>query len=116
MYSTPSGQASEMSTNEPNRTAMNRVLNSRATPSGPSPIAALEAVAPDAASLAGVLPVADVPGGAVATAVVVTAASVVTVNLNDPLPAGVPSGLLTFQATTQVPFGSAPGTGTVSVS
>src|SRR4051794_9117153 len=114
MYSTPSGQAIAMSTNEPNRTATDIVLNRRITPSGPSPTALFDDELAVVAE-----PVVEPPvlvGGVVVAvgAAVVVGASVATVNLNEPSPPGVPSWLLTFQLTTHGPFGSTVVTGTVS--
>src|SRR4051794_26704100 len=113
MYSTPSGQARAISTNEPSSTAIVIVLINRTTPSGPSPTPPLSDDAPLPAGAA-VLPVAVVVG--VTTAVVVVAVSAATLNLNDPSPPGVPSWLLTVQPTTQLPFGRLLVSGTVSVS
>ena len=117
MYSTPSGQARAISTNEPSSTAIVSVLINRTTPSGPSPTPPpSDEVAVDAPSPAGAVvpPVAVVVW--VTTAVVVVAVSAATLNLNEPSPPGVPSWLLTVQPTTQLPFGRLLVSGTVSVS
>src|SRR4051794_24407998 len=116
MSSTPSGQAREISTNEPRSTAIVSVLISRTTPSGPLPTPPppddVEADAPSPAGAA-VPPAAVVVD--VTVTVVVVAVSAATVNLNDPSPPGVPSWLLTVQPTTQLPRGRLLVSGTVSV-
>lgn len=89
------------------------MLISRTTPSGPSPTPcdSVDVTAAASSVLVGV----SAAVVAVAT-VVVVAVSAETVKENEPSPPGVPSWLLTFQLTTQLPFGRAVVSGTVSVS
>ena len=108
----PSGQAIAMRTNAPSRIATDIVLMNRAMPSGPSPTASLDDAVAGLSSAGAAVAVLAVS----AAATVVVAASVAIVKVNEPLPPGVPSGLLTFQPTAHSPLTRLAVTGTVSVS
>jgi hypothetical protein len=128
MYSTPSGQATTMSTSDPKSTARARVATSRARPSAPptrEPSSASSACTPvevtgsGAAVTAGTVePVASVAATVVvsgAGAVGTTTASAVMLNVMPTCPLGCASGELTVSSTLHVPFGIGFGTATVAV-
>src|SRR4051794_3866831 len=116
MYSIPSGQAMAMSTNAPSRIATDMVLTKRTTDSTPSPTASFDVAALSSSLLAGAVVAVAPPASGWVGAAAVVGVWVAIVKRNEPLPPGVPSGLLTFQPTAHSPLLSAPVTGTVSVS
>jgi hypothetical protein len=115
MYSTPSGHASTISTNDPSSVARPSVASTRARPSGPP-----TAVPPSLSAAPGVVgaavPVvaAAVVSDGAAVGATVGAVSAVIVKLMLELPLGELSAALTVTTALQVPFGI--GLGTVVVS
>src|SRR6185436_11165440 len=119
MYSTPSGHAVAISTNDPNKTATPRVISSRDKPSGPPDPELVSVVVPvgvwAAGAVVATLPGVDPTGVVVATGARLGVGSLATVKLNVELPALAPLGSVTSHDTTHSPFGNGLGTVTLSV-
>jgi hypothetical protein len=117
MYSTPSGHAVAISTNEPNNTATPSVIRSRDKPSGPPDPESVFVVSVVGVCAAGVatLPGVEPSGVVVATGARLGVGSLATVKLNVELPALAPLGSVTSHDTTHSPFGNGLGTVTLSV-
>ena len=123
-YSTPSGHAAAIVTSDPNRMATPRTDSRRPSHSGPCRSRPRSGLTTSVEPRGGVR-IDGRRGGECrrgggrrlrrSTVVVVTTGSVDTLNVMLPDPFGSPSVSLTSQLATQVPFGRAVGTGTVSV-